>query len=259
MASTPAERPRRAGSESARRVIEILFSFSEKAPRRSVKELSELLDVPIPSMHRYVALLREMGVMTEAANGTYHLTPRVLLLGRAASRANKLLDAARPHLEALATDLDETVLLVQLMAGHPICVDRYESGRVLRLSFQPGQPLPPLRGASVKVLLGSLAPAERDAYVRRVAPREHPGLSDAEWEEQLRLAGERGWATSLQEAEEGVWAAAAAVTDSDRTIASVTVPCPAFRLTASAQANILERVKKTARLISEEIQLRESG
>lgn len=250
---------RKAGSDSARRILDILFSFTEDSPRRNVRELSALLDIPVPSVHRYVALLRQMSLLADTSKGVYQLTPRVMLLGRAASRANTLLETARPHLTTLATDLDETVLLVQLIAAGPICVDRYESTRILRLSFQPGQSLPPLRGASVKVLLGSLSDAEREAYIRRVGPKEHPRFSDLEWEEQLLLAGERGWATSLEEAEEGVWAAAAAVADHDRVVASVTVPCPAFRLTESVRGDILEHVKKTASRISEDFKARQAG
>ena len=257
MLSTDASR--KAGSDSARRILEILFTFTETSPRRTVKELSALLDIPVPSMHRYVALLRQVGLLVDASNGRYQLTPRVLLLGRAAGKANTLLEAARQHLITLASELDETVLLVQLIAGGPICVDRYESTRVLRLSFQPGQSLPPLRGASIKVLLGSLPGVEREAYIRRVGPTEHPSCSDAEWEQQLSLAGEHGWSTSMQETEEGVWAAAAAVVDKDRVVASVTVPCPAFRLTDSAKMDILEHVKKTASRISEDYQARQSG
>ncbi len=251
-----ADDARRSGSDSARRIIETLFAFTEDSPSRSVKELSAQLDIPVPSMHRYVSLLRQMGVVTDASKGVYQLTPRVLLLSRAASRANPVLETARPHLAALAMDLDETVLLVQLIDGSPICVDRYESTRVLRLSFQPGQSMPSLRGASIKVLLGGLSPAERAAYLRRAASR--PGseaVGDA-WDREVQLAGERGWAISMQEAEEGVWAGAAAVMDHGRVVASVTVPCPAFRLTESSQRNILKHVRNTAHEISQDFESR---
>lgn len=252
------ETSRPAGSDSARRIIDILFSFTEDSPRRNVKELSTLLDIPVPSMHRYVALLRDMGLLADTTKGIYQLTPRVLLLSRAASRANTILEAAGPHLASLAAGLDETVLLVQLIGSDPICVDRYESSRVLRLSFQPGQPLPRLRGASVKVLIGSLPPAEREAYLQRAGALERPPGSGGDWEKELLWAAERGWAVSREEAEEGVWAAAAAVTDRKRVVATVTVACPAFRLTESAQEEILEQVKKTAAHISEELDGRAS-
>jgi DNA-binding IclR family transcriptional regulator len=254
-----AETSRPAGSDSARRILDILFSFTEDSPRRNVKELSNLLDIPVPSMHRYVALLREMGLLADTTKGIYQLTPRVLLLSRAAGRANTILEAAGPHLAALAADLDETVLLVQLIGSNPICVDRYESSRLLRLSFQPGQSLPRLRGASVKVLLGSLPPAEREAYVRRADASEHPPSSGGDWEKELRLAAERGWAVSREEAEEGVWVAAAAITERNRVVGTVTVPCPAFRLTETAQEEILEQVKNTAARISKELDGRASA
>ncbi|MFI6347575.1 IclR family transcriptional regulator [Streptomyces sp. NPDC050560] len=239
-----AERP--AGSDSARRILEILFAFTEQRPRRTVKELSADLGIPAPSVHRYVALLRQMGLATDTRKGLYQLTPRVLLLGRAARTANTLLELAAPHLAGLAAELDETVLLVQFIAGLPVCVDRCESSRVLRLSFQPGQMLPPLRGASVKVLLGGLTADERRAYVDRIVRQGQAAPPPDDWEREVELAGRQGWSTSTQEVDEGVWAAAAAVREHGTVAASVSVPCPEFRLTDDGRAAILARVRETA-------------
>lgn len=48
---------RRTGSDSARRIIELLFAFTEDHPRQTARELSEAAGIPMPSVHRYVALL----------------------------------------------------------------------------------------------------------------------------------------------------------------------------------------------------------
>jgi DNA-binding IclR family transcriptional regulator len=243
------------GSESARRIIEILFSFSETSPKRSVRELSALLDIPAPSVHRYTAQLRQLGLVTEAAKGVYQLTPRVMVLGRAAAAANTLLDAARPHLAALSAELDETVLLVQLTERGPVCVDRYESTRVLRTSFQPGQFLPPLSGASAKVLLGSLHPKERNSYIQSVGAKEDALNWREEWDDELNLAGERGWSTSNEEVNEGVWAASAAVADQQSVIGAISVSCPMFRLSESIKEDILQHLRRTAHQISVDFKL----
>ena len=240
----------RFGPESARRAVGMLFAFSEENPRHSAKDLAVLLDIPLPSVHRYIALLREMGLIVDDSKGLYQLTPRVLQLGRAALATNVLLELAHPHLAELSTALDETVILVQLHGGIPVCVDRVESNRHLRLSFQPGQALPPLQGASVKVLLGGLSDRERRNYVLRVAPRETDELNSSRWESEVTLAGERGWATSSHQVEEGIWAAAAAVKDGNRVVAAISVPCPAFRHTEATRRKVLNEVRATARHVS---------
>jgi DNA-binding IclR family transcriptional regulator len=239
--------------------VEILFAFSEKQPRRTATELSTDLGIPIPSVHRYVALLRQMGLVADTRKGLYQLTPRIFSLSRAVRTSNTLLDIARPHLTRLSAELDESVLLVQFIAGAPVCIDRYESSQTIRPSFQPGQSLPPLRGASAKVLLGGLSRAERDAYV--LQHRRHAGSSSAQvdWERQAALAGERGWATSSAEVNEGVWAAAAAVRDNDHVVAAISVACPAYRLTHEDQANILRQVISGAQGITDAVSAQAAG
>ena len=73
-----------AGPESARRALEMLFCFRRDRPVATVKQLASELDLPLPSAHRYVALLRSQGLVTESDRGHYHLTHRVVLLAEAA-------------------------------------------------------------------------------------------------------------------------------------------------------------------------------
>lgn len=240
----------RSGSASARRAVEILFAFSGENPRQSAKNIAVLLGIPLPSVHRYIALLREMGLIVDDAKGLYQLTPRVLQLGRAALATNVLLGLAHPYLVDLSTALDETVILVQLHGDTPVCVDRVEPSRNLRLSFQPGQSLPPLQGASIKVLLGGLSPGERRNYAVRVAPGGTDWADFARWESEAAVAGERGYTTSSEEIDEGVWTAAAAIKDGNRIVATISVPCPAFRHTEGTRQKVLDAVRAAARDIS---------
>ena len=60
----------------------------------------------------------------------------------------------------------------------------------------------------------------------------------------------RGWATSEEEIDRGVWAASAAVTDGQRTIAALTVPSPLVRSPAAAQERLLGQVRAAAARLS---------
>ena len=46
-----------------------------------------------------------------------------------------------------------------------------------------------------------------------------------------------------------MWAATAAVHDEGHTVAALSAPCPAFRLTDENRAEILDQVRKTAHRI----------
>jgi DNA-binding IclR family transcriptional regulator len=69
--------------------------------------------------------------------------------------------------------------------------------------------------------------------------------------EQVRLAGQRGWATSEEEIDRGVWAASAAVTGRSSVVAALTVPSPLVRAPTSLQDLLLSRVRATAAAVSE--------
>src|SRR3954469_15952919 len=106
----------KAGADSARRALDLLFAFEWK-PVATVRELSESLAMPLPTAHRYVAMLREMGLVEEARHGKYRLTMRVASLAQAARRATTLIDVVQPFMQALSEETEETVLLVQPVAG----------------------------------------------------------------------------------------------------------------------------------------------
>lgn len=235
------------GADSARRAIDLLFAF-ESLPVATVRDLADRLGIPLPSAHRYVAMLRDMGVIEEAEHGRYRLTMRIAALGQAARRATSLIDALQPFMRELAEQTNETVLLVQPIAGLPVCTHRIEAPGRLRLSFEVGQYLPPLRGASAHLLVAALPDEERrryvdDALARGAVPPVH-GVERflAEVEE----GAERGWTVSLEEIDEGVWSAAAMVRSAGEFVGTFSMPCPSFRVTERNSAMLIESVRHAA-------------
>lgn len=226
----------------------MLFAFTEQNPSASVRDLATTLDIPVPSVHRYVAMLRDMGLIEESSRGRYHLTMRVAALGRAARQATPIVDLAEPHMRWVSEQLGEAVLLTRMVAGQPVCLHRFETPSRFRLSFEPGQPLPLLRGASVRLLLGAMTPAEREAYIdsalqsgaRPPVDGRERFLRDVE-----RDLG-RGWAVSNDEIDEGVWAASGAVYEEGKIVATLSVPCLAFRMDDKRRNVVIDLVRKAA-------------
>jgi DNA-binding IclR family transcriptional regulator len=148
--------------------------------------------------------------------------------------------------------LGEAVLLMRMVHGQPVCIHRVETPSRFRLSFEPGQPLPLLRGASVRLLLGSLTAAEREAYLESaLASGAQPPVHGREqFLRDIAQDSDRGWAISDEEIDEGVWAATAAVHEDGRVIAALSAPCPAFRLDNERKNLILDLVRKAAADVS---------
>jgi DNA-binding IclR family transcriptional regulator len=240
------------GADSGRRALEVLFAFTEQRPVASVRELAAELDIPAPSVHRYVALLRDMGLLEEGARGQYHLTMRVAALNRAARIATPLVSIADPHMRELSLKLEETVMLIRLVHGLPVCMHRVETSRRIRLSFEIGQHLPTLRGASVRLLLGGLPPAERQRYLNEAlaSGARSPEVGPEVFMAEVERDHQRGWAVSNQEIDEGVWAGCAAIREGSQTVASLSVPCPAFRMNEDRRQAVIEGALDTAERIS---------
>lgn len=243
--SGPAAAP---GAEGARRVLAVLQAFTPGQHTLTARDLAERTGIPLPSMYRYIALLRETGLLIGDDHGCYHLSARFISLARAAEAAESIIEVADPVMRDLAADCGETVILVRLIARTPVCVHRVESTHHLRATFEPGQQLPLERGATAKVLLAGLSPQVRREYLAAFAqanPEAAARLDDA-----VRQAAEAGWAISEQEIDRGVWAASASVTDGGSVIAALTVPSPLVRSPVQAQARLLGQVRAAAARLS---------
>ena len=245
----PAEANAAHGCEGARRVLALMLAFSADRNTLTAREMAAATGIALPSVYRYITLLRETGLLAGDERGSYRLSARLIGLARAAEAAESLIDVADPVMNQLAADNQETVILVRLIGRSAVCVHRVESAQRLRISFEPGQPLPLYRGASARLLLSGLAPEIRREYLAPLAERDQQAA--ARLEEQIIVAGQRGWAVSEEEIDKGIWAASAPVMQGKRMVAVLTVPSPLVRAPASLQDQRLGQVRGAATGISE--------
>jgi DNA-binding IclR family transcriptional regulator len=246
-----------AGSESARRTLRLLLSFSRERHTLSAKDLAESTGIPLPSVYRYVAILRDLALLIGDDQGGYRLSARFVALGQAAEAGDNLIEIADPAMRRLAAATGETVLLVRMVGDAAVCVHRIESSHRLRISYEPGQPLPLDRGASARILLGSSPPARRRAILD--ALRAVDAARASVLEQEIELAAQHGWATSEEEIDTGIWAAAAAIKTGTITVAALSVPSPLVRASTAAQAGLLDQVRTAAADISAAVQGRPSA
>jgi DNA-binding IclR family transcriptional regulator len=237
------------GCEGARRVLALMLTFSADENTLTARQLAERTGIALPSVYRYITLLRETGLLAGDERGSYRLSARLIGLARAAEAAESIIDVADPVMQDLAEQTGETVILVRLIARSAMCVHRVQSAQQLRSSFEPGQSLPLDRGASARLLLASLAPNMRKEYLAPLAERDPEAA--ALLEKKIVLAGQQGFATSEEEIHKGVWAASAQVLQGKRVVAALTVPSPLVRAPAEQRALLLSQVRTAAREISE--------
>ncbi len=236
------------GCEGARRVLALMLAFTAERNTLTARDLAAATGIALPSVYRYIALLRETGLLAGDERGSYRLSARLIGLARAAEAAESIIEVADPVMRRLAADTGETVILVRLIGRTAVCVHRVESARRLRISFEPGQALPLDRGASAKVLLAGLSPEARAQYLAPLAARDPEAA--AHLEKRVVTAEREGYAVSEEEIEEGVWAVSAPVLQGKRLTAVLTVPSPLVRVPASLRRQLIRQVAGAAEAVN---------
>ncbi len=237
------------GCEGARRVLALMLTFSADENTLTARQLAERTGIALPSVYRYLTLLRETGLLAGDERGSYRLSARLIGLARAAEAAESIIEIANPVMRDLAGRTGETVILVRMIGRSAVCVHRVQSEQQLRISFEAGQSLPLDRGASARLLLASLAPNIRREILAPLAERDREAA--ALLDKKILLAGQQGYAISEEEIHKGVWAAAAQVIQGKRMVAVLTVPSPLVRAPTEQRTQLLNHVRTSARAIED--------
>ena len=241
------------GCEGARRVLALMLAFSADKNTLTARDLAAATGIALPSVYRYITLLRETGLLAGDERGSYRLSARLIGLARAAEAAESIIDIADPIMRDLAAETGETVILVRLIGRSAVCVHRVQSAQRLRISFEPGQPLALERGASARLLLSGLPPELRREYLTPLAERDPEAA--ARLEAKAVQAAWQGYAVSEEELEQGVWAVSAPVLQGKRMIAVITVPSPLVRAPVPLQDRLIGQVRAAAQTLNEALRV----
>jgi len=240
------------GASSARKLITTLLTFSAEHPTPTIAELATAVAVPASTMYRYVALLRETGLVEALGDGRYRLTDAIVGLNAAADAGRtSLIDAARPHLLELREAIDETVLLARRGGDNAYCVAREESSHPVRLQFAVGQAMPLHSGSVSRTLLAAMPTNERTTYVT-----DHRDEVDADRAALLTPAAlnevrAQGWTQSYEEVDTGIWGCAAEIVVGGQVVAALGTAGPIHRLDAGRRDHVIALVRKTALTIGD--------
>jgi IclR family transcriptional regulator, acetate operon repressor len=141
---------------------------------------------------------------------------------------------AMEPLRRLSRELGETALLTGISSDRAgsICLERVESLHPLRLSVEPGRLLPLHAGASQKALLAFMPHDEAEvAIAGRLDRLCSSTLTDKrKLRQDLDLIRRRGFASSLEETNAGVWGVAVPVLSSSDVVCAVGIAGPSARL-----------------------------
>jgi len=219
--------------EKASELIDALGQAGEPLPLGRVRTL---LGTPKSSTHRLLNELAALGIVRRTEDGRYSLGPRLLYWGEAAADTFDMRAIAEQPMRGLRDELGESIHLYVREQDTRICIAAVEGRHELRPFIQLGRPLPLRAGAAGKLLLAFADEAIQHSELMRVGldRDQMPNAPGDDLEDQLTAIRRERWATSVGEREEGVSAAATAVTDSrGRVVAALCVSAPTTRLPKS--------------------------
>lgn len=246
------------GVDSARRVLQILLSFTEASPEITVESVSTKFGISVPSAYRYISLLRELYLIEESGRGAYSLTPQVFRLAAVAESSLDVGTLGMPVVNRLVDETHETVLILRRIGDSAVCVASSLPDKQATISFKPGHLMPLHRGAASKVLLSATPMEKQRKYLSRLEERLGPERIEALRDELARVRKQH-YAISSAEVDEGIYAVAAPIVVEGRTVAALSIAGLEFRLSEEGRTALLDKVRDGAREIGEMLYAREFG
>jgi DNA-binding IclR family transcriptional regulator len=142
-------------NQSVERAVRLLGFFSSDEPELTLPQLTERLGTSRATTHRYAMALRRVGLLRyDAAGGIYSLGPRIVELAATALSGLRIIRIAGPHMERLAAELNETVVLSIWDGESPIVVRIADNtDRVVHIVVRTGSRLARAESAQGKTFL----------------------------------------------------------------------------------------------------------
>lgn len=248
--------------QSIERALTLLNVLSGAPEGIGISELAAETGLSKSTVHRLLATLVHMKYVTQdKKTERYMLGYQVLFLSRHLSADHGLITAARPHLEALSRDVNETIHLCVEDNGEVVYIDKIESSQTIRMYSQIGSRNPMYCTGVGKVLLSGMSQADYDKIVHNTVFTKRTAntiLSAAELAKEMTIVRKQGYALDNIENEEGIRCIAAPIRDYEgRIIASFSISGPVHRMTMErVEDELAEKIKKTALIVSEEFGFR---
>jgi DNA-binding IclR family transcriptional regulator len=238
--------------DSVDNALKVLLLLGDR-PRLRLTDVSTYLGVATSTAHRLLAMLQYRGfVRQDTATRSYVPGPSLDGVALSILRRIDVRSQARPVLEKLNADLEETVHLGRLEGDQVHFIDSLESSRALRVGGRLGRSVPAHCTSNGKAMLATLSDDEvaalyPDEQLTRMT--DHSIGTRTELLSALAVIRSEGYATSQGESEEGVGSIAVALTATRTPRHAINASGPVSRLTEPRWSAMLTAVRDAAREI----------
>lgn len=229
---------------SVDKALRLLLLVAERPQGLRTGDASAILGVAPSTAHRLLQMLGHHGfVEQDVTTRRYQPGPTLERLRRSRGR---VLELARPLLDALVVTTQETVHLASLESGEALTILSVESPHLLRVGDRSGHSQPAQLSAMGTVLLAALD----DHAVEQQLP-ELTGVERVALAERLKVVRAQGYAAQDGEVESGVSALAVPVGGVDEgTGLAIGITYPTGRISTERFDEALTAAQRTAVALS---------
>lgn len=215
--------------------LDLLEQFHGDVDELGVTELSKRLKLHKNNVFRLLATLESRGYIEQnRATENYRLGLKSLELGQTFIKQMGLLRQAKPILERMVKECNETSYVAIFKEGYIVYLDVVETDLTVRVVSRVGSRLPAYCTAAGKVHLAYMSEEEVDALL---PTREFKGytpttVTDKEkLKAELRQIAEQGYSIDNEELDLGVRCVAGPIRDyTRRIVGAISVSGPSMRL-----------------------------
>jgi DNA-binding IclR family transcriptional regulator len=193
---------------ATKRALELIEGVAESEGALTLSELAQRVNVPKSTAHALIHTLTTEGFLErEEDTGRFTLGPRLLRLLAQVPGRLALPRIARPAMEAVAEEMNETVLLGVRRGSHSIYVEQVEGREYVRYVAPLGEPRPLYCTSIGKVLLAAMPEADLRALLEEEHPvslTPHTKTDIGEIVAEARLVAQQGFAVNRGESVDGL-------------------------------------------------------
>jgi len=248
--------------QSVAHALDVLEEFRGEMDELGVTELSKKLKLHKNNVFRILATLQSRNYIEQnKTNDNYRLGIKCLELGQTFVQQRGLLKQAQPILHELAESSGETSYLSILRGNEVVYLDSVETTSTVRVISRVGLHMQVHATAAGKALIAFESEEElRKRFSSELSKfTKHTILTPEGILKDLEKVREKGYATDLEELEEGLRCIASPIRDYTRkVIAAISVSGPAHRLSdEKIEQEIGPEVSRCARALSTRLGCRE--
>jgi len=249
--------------QSVDRALKLLQLIAASKDWVGVRDLARQIGLTPPTTHNLLkTLLQNSFVEYDSGTRQYRLGLAALRLGEGTNPLSHMKDFARPYLEALVHELDETVLALTFMDGKVLVVDWIQADHPLAVNHNRGVIENPVVFASGRVLLSHQS---RDVQIQfagrenlsRLGPDNPITLEDfLQLMVDVRAAG---FAETYNVTNSGIAAVGAPVFDSNgQVVMAVGCSAPISRSTAFEVQRARKRLVEVTQLMTQKLGMKKA-